>query len=214
VRRLLVLLSGFAVVACLFSASAIAHKHQRLKHVTIFGDSVAAVLEWDPPALAKVKQGNRVKLELQGCGRLATPGCFSPPPPSVLKEVRTLGKKIGPTVVVLVGYNDDPQIYKKGIDKVLHAMRNNGVKQALWLTLRIQPHPSQYRATNTVIRGAAHRWKFMTVVNWGGYSKSHPEWFGSDGIHFTAAGGVKFGTYLHRTLKRYGLTGPINSTAG
>ena len=54
----------------------------------------------------------------------------------------------------------------------------------------------------------------MTVVNWGGYSWSHPEWFGSDGIHLTGAGAVQFGIYLHRTLRQYGLTGPIGSTSG
>ena len=54
----------------------------------------------------------------------------------------------------------------------------------------------------------------MTVVNWGSYSWSHPEWFGADGIHFTSAGAVQFGIYLHRTLRKYGLTGPIGSTSG
>ena len=121
------MLSGLVVVACLLSGNAVAQKRPPLKHVTIFGDSVASALSWAPQARAEVERGNRVTLELQPCGRLATPGCFSPPPPSVLKEVRTLGRRIGPTAIVLVGYNDDPHIYHDGIDSVLRAMRNHGV---------------------------------------------------------------------------------------
>lgn len=207
-RRSLVLLVGL-VVACLFSANAVANKHPRLQHVTIFGDSSAAALAWDSAARAEVEKGNRVTLELQPCGRLATPGCLvHNPPPSVLTEVRTLGHRTGPTAIVLVGYNDDPHVYARGIDRVLRAMRNHGVKHVLWLTLR--PLSQQYRLTNSVIRGASHRWSIMKVVNWGGYSRSHPEWF-TDGIHFTGAGAVRFGIYLHRTLKSYGLTGPKRS---
>jgi len=211
-KRVVVLLGAF-VVACLLSASAVAHKRPPLQHVTIFGDSSAAALNWDSQARAEVEKGNRVRFELQPCGRLSTPGCFSPPPPSVLSEVRTLGHRIGPTVIILVGYNDDPHVYYAGIDKVLRAMHKRGVKQVLWLTLRTVAHPDQYGVTNSVIRGAAHRWPFMTVVNWAAYSRPHSEWF-TDGIHFTGAGAVKFATYLHRTLRSYGLTGPRNSKSG
>ena len=116
-------------------------------------------------------------------------------------------------MIILVGYNDDPHVYRSGIDIVLRAMRKRGVKQVLWLTLRTAAHSQQYLATNQVIRGAAHRFPFMTVVNWAAYSGPHPEWF-TDGIHFTGAGAVQFAIYLHRTLQKYGLTGPRNSTAG
>jgi hypothetical protein len=209
----LVVLLGALGVACLFSASAVAHKSAALQHVTIFGDSSAAALEWDTTALDVIKRGNRVTLELQPCGRLTTPGCFTPPPPSVLSEVRTLGRRMGPTVIVLIGYNDDPHIYYSGIDRVLHGMHMRGVKRVLWLTLRTVSSPQQYGVTNSVIRGASHRWPFMTVVNWAAYSRPHPEWF-TDGIHFTGAGAVQFATYLHRTLRSYGLTGPKRSTSG
>ena len=211
VRRLFVVFGGLAV-ACLLSANAVAHKRPALQHVTIFGDSVASALSWDPPALQEIEKGNRVTLELQACGRLKTPGCFSPPPPSVLSEVRTLGRRIGPTAVIFVGFNDDPHVYADGFDSVVRAMRNHGVKQILWLTLR--PVYQQYKITNEVIRSRSHRWPLVTVVNWAGYSWPHPEWLASDGIHFTGAGAVQFGIYLHRTLQHYGLTGPKNSNSG
>jgi hypothetical protein len=200
------------VVACALAASAGAQKRAPLQHVTIFGDSSAAALNWDSTARDVIERGNRVTYELRPCGRLTTPGCLTTPVPSVLSEVRTLGRKIGPTVIVLVGYNDDPHVYAEGIDKVLHAMRGRGVTQVLWLTLR--PVYKQYRITNEVIRGASRRFSWMKVVDWGKYSMNHPAWFGSDGIHFNGTGAVAFAEYLHRTLKEYGLTGPISSNAG
>jgi hypothetical protein len=207
------LLLAAVVAACAFSATAGAGKAPApQKHVTIFGDSVAAALDWDPTARHVLEHGNRLTLELAPCGRLWTTGCFNPPPPSVLQEVRTLGRRIGPTAVVLVGYNDDPHVYASGIKTVLRAMHSRGVKQVLWLTLR--PVYQQYRITNEVIRGTAGKFPWMRVVDWGNYSWSHASWFGSDGIHFNGSGAVAFATYLHRTLKEYGLTGPISSNAG
>lgn len=215
-QRFLVLLGGLAI-ACVFSASAVAHKHRPLQHVTIFGDSSAAALNWDSTARAVVEHGNRVTFELHPCGRLWTTGCLTPPPPSVLTSIRDLGRAIGPTAVVLVGYNDDPHVYADGIDKVLRAMHKRGVKQVLWLTLRPVYNgglSDQYLETNGVIRGAAHKFPWVTVVNWGAYSRPHDEWFSPDGVHFTGYGAVQFATYLHRTLKSYGLTGPKSSKQG
>ncbi len=214
VTRFFALLAG-VVLACALTASAVAHRAPRLQHVTIFGDSSASVFEWDPPARAVLEKGDRVTYELEPCGKLTQPGCvaqgMSGPPPSTLANVQSLGRRIGPTAIVLVGYNDDSHVYAQGIGSVLRAMHRNGVKQVLWLTLRTAAHAQQYGATNGVIRSARGKFPFMTVVNWAGYSASHSNWF-TDGIHFTGAGGVEFAKYLHRTLQSYGLTGPQRSS--
>jgi hypothetical protein len=205
-------LLGVLVAACVLAATAVAHKPPPMKHVTIFGDSVASALNWVPTAKAEVEKGNRVTFELHPCGRLSTPGCLANgQPPSVLDSIKALGRGIGPTAVILVGYNDDPHVYAAGIDKVLRAMQKRGVKQVLWLTLRPVYNggvSTQYRITNSVIRGASHRFAWMTVVPWGAFSFPHKDWFASDGVHFTAAGAVQFAIYVHQTLKSYGLTGP------
>jgi lysophospholipase L1-like esterase len=46
------------------------------------------------------------------------------------------------------------------------------------------------------------------VLDWNHYSQSHGSWYASDGIHLSGTGAVAFATYLHRALKRLGLTGP------
>jgi hypothetical protein len=204
-----VLVSSLVVAVCCVALvpAASATKQAPLQHVTIFGDSVAAVLTWDPTAKKVLARGNRLTLDLSPCGRLIQPGCVSPPPPSVLKEVELLGRKIRPTAVVLVGYNDDPHIYAAGIGKVLHAMHRRGVTNVLWLTLRAVN--KQYRLINEVIHGASARYPWMTVLEWNAYARNHPSWFATDGIHLSGQGGVQLAILIHRTLKQMGLTGRL-----
>jgi hypothetical protein len=208
VGRVLALL-GASVLCCALAASAAAGKKRPLRHLTIFSDSVGASLDWDSTAKKIVEHGNKVLFELHPCGRLVQPGCItSDPPPSVLSVVRTIGRKIGPTVVVFIGYNDDPATYRAGIPTVLKAMRRHGAKHVLWLTL--QAVSSQYKDINHAIYAAQHKWRsLMKVLDWNHYSAKHPSWFGSDGIHMTAAGAVGFAIYLHRSLKRLHLTGRV-----
>jgi hypothetical protein len=207
VRSLLV--SFFAVVLCCALASgASAGKKRPLQHVTIFGDSVAAAFTWDPTARKVLAQGDRLTLKLSPCGRLTTPGCLvDHPPPSVLKEVELLGRRIGPTAVVLVGYNDNPHVYASGIGRVLKAMHRRGVTHVIWLTLRAVN--KQYRLINEVIDGASARFPWMTVLDWNSYSRNHASWFASDRIHLSADGAVQLAVFVHRALKQLGLTGRL-----
>lgn len=189
------------------AATATAGQRRPLHRVTIFGDSVAAALGWDSTAKDVLARGDRLRLDLTPCRRLTTPGCFSPPPPSVLKDVRRLGRRLGPTVVVLVGYDDDPHVYAAGIDQVLRAMRRRDVRHVVWLTLT--PVNKQYRLINQVIHVASARFPWMEALNWGGYSRNHPSWFASDGIHLTGEGALRFAVYVHRQLQAMKLTGPL-----
>ena len=174
--------------------------------MTIFGDSVASALNWDATARDVLEQDNRVTFDLAPCRRLWTPGCLTPPPPSMLQDVQKMGRRIGPTVVALVGYNDDPHTFADGFGRTLKALRADGVQHVLWLTLR-QVYPV-YAETNATIRAAARKRPWMKVVDWNAYSEGHSTWFASDGIHLSSEGAVEFAIFVHRTLKRYGLTGP------
>jgi hypothetical protein len=195
------------VVTCAAVSSAASARHrQALQHVTVFGDSVAAALEWDSTARQVLEHGNRLTLDLAPCRRLWTTGCLTPPPPSMLQDVRRLRRRLGPTVVVLVGYNDDPRIFARGLARTLGAMRRYGVRNVLWLTLRAVY--TQYVETNHAIRAAARRRSWVKAIDWNSYSRGHPSWFASDGIHLNGEGAVQFAIFVHRTLKRYGLTGP------
>jgi hypothetical protein len=207
VGRFLALLSAVLVLSAV-AATAVAGKKLPLQHVTIFSDSSGAALNWDSTAKRVVEHGNRVLLELHPCGRLVQPGCLTPhPPPSVLATVRKLGLRIGPNVVVFVGYNDDPATYRRGLPVVLKALWKRNVHHVLWFTLHAVS--KQYVDINHAIYAEQQKWQpTMTVLDWNHYSSSHHSWYASDGIHLTGVGATAFATYLHRSLKRLGLTGP------
>ena len=202
-------LPGAVALCCALAATAVAGGSRPQQHLTIFTDSSGAALAWDSTAKHIVEHGNHVLFELHPCGRLVQLGCLTnPPPPSVLGTVRALGRRLGPTVVVFVGYNDDPSTYRHGIPVVLRAMRNRGVEHVLWLTLRATS--KQYEDTDHAIYAAEQKWRpLLTVLDWNHYSGPHRSWFASDGIHLSGAGAVAFATYIHRSLKRLGLTGPL-----
>jgi hypothetical protein len=196
------------VLCCALAASAVAGKSRPLQRVTIFTDSSGAALNWDSTARRIIERGNRARLELYPCGRLVQPGCLTTnPPPSVLATVRKLNRGIGPNVIVFVGYNDDPATYRHGLPVVLKALWRRGVKHDIWLTLRATT--KQYVDINHAIYAEEQKWQpTMTVLDWNHYSAPHPSWFAADGIHLTGVGAVAFATYLHRSLKKLGLTGP------
>jgi hypothetical protein len=207
VGRSLALL-GVLVLCCALAATAVAGKKRPNQRLTIFSDSSGAALHWDSTAKRIIERGNRVRLELYPCGRLTQPGCLtSNPPPSVLATVRTLGRALGPNVVIFVGYNDDPATYRHGLPIVLKALWKRDVHHMIWLTLHAVS--KQYVDINHAIYAEHQKWgPTMTVLDWNHYSGSHPSWYASDGIHLTGTGAVAFATYLHRALKKLGLTGP------
>src|SRR5205085_7542830 len=94
-------------------------------HVTLITDSVAGSLAWAGGAEQTFAQGLDVRLELHSCSRLVGPGCPADAgvPPSTLETIRGLGRSIGPSVVIGVGYNDAPEEYRPGIETVLRALR-------------------------------------------------------------------------------------------
>lgn len=205
-RRSPALLAAVALSSAL-AATAAAGK-QQLQHVTIFSDSSGAALNWDSTAKNIVERDDHVLLELHPCGRLVQPGCLTDhPPPSVLATVRKLGRKLGTNVVIFVGYNDDPATYRHGLPIVLKALWKRGVQHILWFTLHAVT--KQYVDINHAIYAEEQKWRpTMTVLDWNHYSASHPSWYATDGIHMTSAGAIAFGTFLHRSLKQLGLTGP------
>ena len=201
-------LLGAVALCCALAATADAGKKRPNQRVTIFSDSSRAALNWDSSAKRIVEQGNRVLLELHPCGRLTQPGCLTDnPPPSVLATVRKLGRKLGPNVVIFVGYNDDPAMYRHGLPVVLKALWKRGVQHILWFTLHAID--KQYVDINHAIYAEEQKWQpTMTVVDWNHFSSPHRSWYASDGIHLSGAGAIAFAAYLHRSLKKLGLTGP------
>jgi hypothetical protein len=149
VRRGLAVLLAFATCA----AGALAAPRPK-PHVTLVADSVGAALAWDGPAARIFARGLDADLELKGCRRLVTASCAvggAPAPESALETIRRLGARVGPSVVIDVGYNDYPTVYAPGIEQVLRALRAAHVEHVFWVTL----HASRARTCTRTRRSSA-----------------------------------------------------------
>lgn len=169
--------------------------------VTFVGDSVADSLSYVPDAERTLGRGFAMRFDLRVCRRLASPGCpyDGSTPPSALDAVYSSGSTLGDVLVVDVGYNDDPALYRRGMDDLIQTAGALGVKQIVWVTLR-ETEPI-YGETNAVIRGEARRFPQVQVADWNAGSAGKP-WFRSDGLHLTGAGAEGLAVWLRPYLVR------------
>jgi sirohydrochlorin ferrochelatase len=193
-------LAALVALAALIAAAASPARSTGVQHVTLIGDSVADAIPGDYSASLIVKQGIDLDLEVAPCRRVEGDGCpiDGVRPPSAVQLNQSLGSKIGPTVVVAVGYNDFEDQYAGNIEDAIDAMTAAGVKRIFWLTLRAARHP--YLSMNDDIAQAAAKHPQVTVVDWNVYSRSHPDWFQTDGLHLLGPGAEGMATLIHKTL--------------
>jgi putative Ig domain-containing protein len=188
------------LVMLVFGAAAGNAATPSLQHVTMIGDSVADGVANDNSAMAILRQGVALDMEAAACRRVDQPSCFSNgvQPPNVVELANQMGSKLGPNVVVAVGYNDFEDQYAGNIESALAAFKAAGVKHVWWLTLRAAHHG--YVTMNDDIELAAQNHPEMTVIDWNVYSRSHPEWFQSDGLHLLGQGSDAMATLIHTRL--------------
>ena len=171
-----------------------------MQHVTLIGDSVADAIGNTNSAVGIVKQGIDLDFEVAPCRRVEGDGCpvDGVRPPSVVVLAKSLGSKLGPNVVVSVGYNDFEDQYAQNIEDALDAFKAAGVKHVWWLTLRAAHHG--YVNMNDDIEAAAKTHPELSVIDWNVYSRSHTDWFQDDGLHLLQPGADAMATLIHKTL--------------
>lgn len=194
---LVVVSFAFALAAGAVSADA---GMRVLPHVTLIGDSVPDALVNDNEATAILEQGIDLDAEVAVCRRVDGESCpdGNVRPPNVVQLVTAMGSKLGPNVVVCVGYNDFEDQYAQNIENALAALRAAGVKHVWWLTLRAAHHG--YLTMNDDIEAAAQKHPELSVIDWNVYSRSHPDWFQADGLHLLAPGAEAMATLIHQRL--------------
>jgi hypothetical protein len=192
-------LAFFVVALALSGASAHAGARD-VQHVTLIGDSVADAIGNTNSAIGIVKQGVDLDVEVAACRRVEGEGCWveGVRPPSVVQLAKSMGTKLGPNVVVSVGYNDFEDQYAQNIEDALGAFKAAGVKHVWWLTLRAAHHG--YVNMNDNIEAAAKQHPELSVIDWNVYSRSHLDWFQGDGIHLVLDGANAMATLIHKTL--------------
>lgn len=205
-RRVLLQLAfaGGVVIAAVVPWTA-AGAARGLEHVTFIGDSVASALGDVPSARQRLGQGIDLDLEVAPCRRLEEQSC-PPRPPTVIDLIGELGSRLGPVVVVAVGYNDPEDRYAAEVADVLDALEAAKVKRVFWLTLRASRHP--YLTMNDAIRAEVAKRDDVTVIDWNLYSRSHPEWFQDDSLHLTSSGALAMATLVNKRLLAAGVAVP------
>ena len=164
---------------------------------TIVGDSVSATINEVPQAVETLTQGLDVRLELKVCRRLIVTSCTyqGHTPPPALRAIKSLGRSLGPLLVVDVGYNDDSSGYGTGIDQIMRAAVAEGAREVIWVTLReYGNYAPVYQATNAAIRHAARRWPQLRIADWNRYSAGRG-WFADD-VHPNDTGAVALAGFL------------------
>jgi hypothetical protein len=173
--------------------------------VTVFGDSAATAMAYDPDAKRILGRGIDLRLEVAACRRLGDASCpyDGVRPPNVIDRASALGSEMGPVVVVIVGYNDYEANFADNIEQALAAFRKGGVEHVVWLTLRAERQ--SYLSMNGMITAAAQKHPEMTVVDWNAQARNNPAWLQPDGIHLTPSGAEGMATMVNGALVDLGV---------
>ena len=198
-------LAALVAVASLAVASGAHARAGAAPRVTVFGDSAATAMAYDPAAKRVLGRGIDLQLEVAACRRLGDTSCpyEGVRPPNVIDRATELGTQLGPVVVVVVGYNDYEANYAGNIDDAMAVFRKAGVQHVLWATLRASRQ--SYANMNDMIVAAARKYPEITVVDWDGLSKTNADWFQPDGIHLTPSGAEGMATMIGDALVQLGI---------
>lgn len=198
-------IAALVALAAVTAAAASPARSTGVQHVTLIGDSVADAIPNNTSANLIVKQGIDLDLEVAPCRRVEGEGCpiDGVRPPSAVQLIQSMGSKLGDNVVVSVGYNDFEDQYAGNIEDAIDALTAAGVKRIFWLTLRAARHP--YLSMNDDIAQAAAKHPQVTVIDWNLYSRSHPDWFQTDGLHLLRPGADGMATLIHKSLVAAGI---------
>ncbi len=165
---------------------------------TFVGDSISASITYVPAARKRLGRGLAVKLDVAVCRRLVQPSCSfqGSTPTTALQAVQAQGASLGRVLIVSVGYNEGPQGYASGIDRVVRTALAEGAVGVVWVTLREQGrYGSLYHATNLAIKRAPKRWPQLHVADWNAHSRGKP-WFGEDGLHLSPRGATELASFI------------------
>jgi hypothetical protein len=207
--RALVGVAAFVVLGMLSVGATAAPRGQtKPQQVTLIGDSVADAIAQTNTAVVEVRREIALNLQVAPCRRVNGDSCpyNGVRPPNLIQLVQSLGPALGPNVVVAVGYNDFESTFSQDVASALSALESAGARRIFWLTLRAARHP--YLTMNAALEAAAANHPDLTIVDWNVYSRSHPDWFQSDGIHLNYAGAVAMATLIHKALEQAAVAAP------
>lgn len=168
--------------------------------VTVIGDSVLTAVLWNEQPREILERGFDVDMQIGPCRRLTGVSCpfEDGRVPTLIDVVNELGGELGQTVIVEVGYNDDPATFAQSVEEAITTLVGAGAKRILWVNMREKQQ--QFIRMNKELRTAAGRHPEVTIVDWDSCSRDRYPWFQSDGIHLGYEGAVAMANLLHGEL--------------
>jgi peptidoglycan hydrolase-like protein with peptidoglycan-binding domain len=172
----------------------------RAPHIGLIGDSTLAATRWYG-RLGALTRYNFV-LDAESCRRTTHTSCRGREgytPENTLTVMRRLTGRWGRVLVLMTGYDDPGTTFGDAIDAVMAEAIRQGIPRVMWLTFRtadvtyVGPtyNSNQYtfRDNNKLLLQKALKYGGrLQIANWARYSRRHPEWVTSDGVHLTPAG--------------------------
>ena len=173
--------------------------------VTVFGDSAATAMAYDPDA----------RRTLVGA---STPASSSPPAAaSVTRAARTTvsGLPTSSSERPSLGASSDRSWWSSSATTTTRRT-TPGTSSRLYPSsprpassgssgLTLRESRQSYASMNDMIRDAARRHPELTVVDWNALSRNNPPWLQSDDIHLTAIGAEAMADLLNGTLVQLGI---------
>jgi lysophospholipase L1-like esterase len=104
--------------------------------------------------------------------------------------LRAYGAALPRVVYVSLGTNDDPRDLAGFRSAIRAVMAAAGPRRCVVWTNIVRPAVAgtSYAGYNHVLREEDKARRNLRIVNWVRISRAHPEWFGPDHVHVTAAG--------------------------
>lgn len=118
--------------------------------------------------------------------------------------LRGYGRSLPRVLVISLGTNDDPRALSTFRQAVHDTMSIAGSKRCVvWVNI-VRPAVvgTSYAGYNRVLSEESKPRENLRVVNWARMAHSHPEWFGSDGVHPDASGYQTRAAAIARSVKR------------
>jgi hypothetical protein len=169
-------------------------------HVTVLADSVLTAVEWNEAPLASLEHGLDVYMDVGVCRRISGLSCpyEGGRVPTLMEVIDAMGVRLGPTVLVEVGYNDDLDTFQQEVDGAVQAMLRNGVQRILWANF---PATNQHWADmDDALATVASHYGQLTIIDWNRASHERWSWFQNDGIHLVYPGALAMASLFNQAV--------------
>jgi hypothetical protein len=176
--------------------------------LTILGDSVLTAVEWNDAPLATLQHGFDTYMDIAVCRRIAAPSCpyEGGRVPTLMDVINAMGVRLGPTVLVEVGYNEELSTFSQDVDGAVQAMLRVGVQHILWANFPATD--DHWVDMDHALEVVASHYGQMTIIDWNGFSRGQATWFQNDNIHLLYPGALAMAGLFNKAVTQV-LTPPV-----